>query len=203
MPVKNCFHIRLDGTRCGSPSLKRRNYCYFHFRMLQRAQVERQLPSAGNDSRLELPFLEDLRTVQVALTDVLRAVAAGRIPRDQASLLIRGLRFASQILREEDLCTPSHMQLAEANEETSEREAFDHARLPDSPRTEPAQHSSARTTDVQETADNSHDWVPISAAKLDDSGDSTQINEELSHDQTLPTKKHPQPTQPYRIAQTN
>ena len=85
--IPRCTYIKTDGRRCGSPSLKTKRYCYFHY------EVNR--PTAV----LSVPALEDGNAVQLALTDLARAVADGRIELKPAALLAYILQTASANLK--------------------------------------------------------------------------------------------------------
>ncbi len=71
---KLCRHIMPDGARCEAPALKGMPYCYHHER-LHRAGFKHK----PGKKTLELPPLENRTSVMMALSDVLAALAAGRI----------------------------------------------------------------------------------------------------------------------------
>ena len=85
--IPRCQYIKTDGRRCGSPALKTKRWCYFHY------EVNRPTYS------LDIPPLEDGDAVQLALTDLARAVADSRIELKQAALLAYILQTASANLK--------------------------------------------------------------------------------------------------------
>jgi hypothetical protein len=85
--IPRCQYIRTDGRRCGSPALKTKRWCYFHY------EVNRKTVT------LDVPPLEDGNAVQLALTDLARAVADDRIPLKNAALLAYILQTASANLK--------------------------------------------------------------------------------------------------------
>ena len=89
--IPRCQYIRTDGRRCGSPALKTKRWCYFHY------EVNRKTVT------LDVPPLEDGNAIQLALTDLARAVADDRIPLKNAALLAYILQTASANLKKVQL----------------------------------------------------------------------------------------------------
>ena len=85
--IPQCQYIKTDGRRCGSPALKTKRWCYFHY------EINR--PTYN----LDIPPLEDGDAVQLALTDLARAVADSRIEPKPAALLAYILQTASANLK--------------------------------------------------------------------------------------------------------
>ncbi len=73
--IPQCQYIKTDGCRCGSPALRGQRFCYFHY------EVNR--PTVC----LDIPPLEDANAIQIALTDLARAVADDRIDLKRAAIL--------------------------------------------------------------------------------------------------------------------
>jgi hypothetical protein len=100
MAIKLCHHIKEDGIWCGSAALHGRDYCYAHLtfrgRRMRAAQQARK-----RAWRLELPLLEDLNAVQVAIMQVLDAITEHRIDRHDAGHILYGLQNAATNLRGE------------------------------------------------------------------------------------------------------
>ncbi len=110
--VVRCRHIKVNGTRCDSPALKGKAYCYFHYRSRlhdpaaaspispssksqELAGGSQELPPAGVPLNAEFFLLEDADSIQCALQWVLRRILAASIDRRQAALLLYGLQIAS------------------------------------------------------------------------------------------------------------
>jgi len=92
---QECRHIKPNGSRCKSPALKEKAYCYFHIRVhkIARNQSAPAIPYEQQD--LEIPFLEDRGAVQVALSEVVGALATRRVDFKRAALMIYALQVAS------------------------------------------------------------------------------------------------------------
>jgi hypothetical protein len=97
-----CQHIKVNGTQCGCPALRRNKLCYFHKRHHEE-RIELNLDRLKDDRRraatLELPVLEDANSIQVSLMQIMRLVAAGRIELKAAGLMLYALQTASANLR--------------------------------------------------------------------------------------------------------
>jgi len=83
-----CQHVKADGTRCGSPALTQRPYCYAHAQMLRPAQPLGPLPA-----------LEDANGIQCALMQVADALVRDQIDYKRAALLLYALQIASANLK--------------------------------------------------------------------------------------------------------
>ena len=91
--VPRCQHVKINGTQCGSPALRRRRLCFFHRQVMERrARIARdqfaQLP-------LDMPVLEDANSVQMALMQVMQGLVMRRIDHKTAGLLLYGLQSAA------------------------------------------------------------------------------------------------------------
>jgi hypothetical protein len=98
--VPRCQHIKVNGTQCGSPSLRSRRYCFFHDR-IRREQVK-IAADASAQRRFALPLLEDANSVQVALMKVIQMLASGAVDHKTAGLILYALQTASSNLRNAD-----------------------------------------------------------------------------------------------------
>jgi len=98
--VPRCQHVKVNGTQCGSPALRRRRRCYFH----EQVRVERARTQADvfAQRRFELPVLEDANSVQVALMKVMELLACGRMDHKTAGLMLYALQTATVNLRNTD-----------------------------------------------------------------------------------------------------
>jgi hypothetical protein len=96
--ILRCQHIRVNGTLCGSPALRRSRFCFFHKRWHdQRVAIN----SNKRRSRVafDLPVLEDANSIQVALMQIMRLILAHQIDPKTAGLLLYALQTASVNLR--------------------------------------------------------------------------------------------------------
>ena len=98
-----CQHIKVNGTQCGSPALRRNRFCYFH-KLHHEERVELHLDRL-KDARarrrklsITLPVLEDANSIQVTLMQIMRLIITGQIDGKNAGLLLYALQTASSNL---------------------------------------------------------------------------------------------------------
>jgi hypothetical protein len=96
-----CQHIKVNGTQCGCPALRRNKLCYFHKRHHEE-RVELNLERLKDDRArrrrnvtIELPVLEDANSIQISLMQIMRLIIAGQIDGKSAGLLLYALQTAS------------------------------------------------------------------------------------------------------------
>jgi hypothetical protein len=116
METAICRHIKTNGRRCKSPSLRVSAFCYFHSRLLRRhkhlvetapvlsvnhpnppasaAETPQYLPETV-PLELDLPPLEDVESIQVSISLLVAALARNRIDSKRAAVLLYGLQLAS------------------------------------------------------------------------------------------------------------
>jgi hypothetical protein len=83
-----CQHVRLNGERCTQPARRNSTFCRFHDAAM------RPLPAAHNLND-QLPVLEDLDSIQIAIMRLLRYLMKGPVDRKDISTLLYGLQLAS------------------------------------------------------------------------------------------------------------
>jgi hypothetical protein len=93
MPYAECRHIQPNGRKCNAAALKGMPYCYYHNR-LHRAYAKQQSPS--DTGAVDIPDLEDGITLQIALSRILRALAANKLDPVRAGRLLYGIQIAAQ-----------------------------------------------------------------------------------------------------------
>ena len=98
-----CQRIKIDGTQCGSPALRRNRFCYFH----KRHHDERVELNAGRQKNararrrtiaIDLPVFEDANSIQVSLMQITRLLIAGDMDAKTAGLILYALQTASSNL---------------------------------------------------------------------------------------------------------
>jgi hypothetical protein len=95
--VNRCQHVKVNGTQCGSPALRRRRLCFFHVRCQeQRARI---MGSQFGQARFVVPLLEDANAVQMALMQVMQLLGSGQMEHKTAALMLYALQTASCNLR--------------------------------------------------------------------------------------------------------
>ena len=102
--VHRCEHIKVNGTQCGSPSLRHKKLCFFHERWQdQRLAIADSAasipPGISIAPALNLPVLEDANSIQLAITQVLQLLLTGQLDHKTAALALYGLKAASINLR--------------------------------------------------------------------------------------------------------
>ena len=99
MQYPTCRHIKLDGTYCGSPSLRDRKYCYHH--LMQRGRRLRRARALRDNVpyRIELPVLTDLDAVQFALSEITQAVGSGQLDQRAAGKMLYAIQQATSIIK--------------------------------------------------------------------------------------------------------
>jgi hypothetical protein len=88
-----CRHIKAGGARCHAAALRGMQHCYFHATLRRLANSKNQPPNEP----LQIPVLEDTKSIQIALTQVISALGASRIDQRRAGLLLYAIQIAVQI----------------------------------------------------------------------------------------------------------
>src|SRR5229473_3699839 len=85
-----CSHIKVNGVRCGSPSLRREVFCYFHQRMIRGVRTPPK-------SRLHpIANFESQEAIQASLMEVVNALVRNHIDVPRARLILRALAIAAR-----------------------------------------------------------------------------------------------------------
>jgi hypothetical protein len=120
-----CRRIFTSGKKCQSPALKEQNFCYFHSNTRRRPSLQNQPYDPYTEPKeiaLSLPPLEDVDAIQLALSDVVLALAANRIDSRRARILIYGLQVASQNNRHRTAKAAKEAAIEQTVRETHEHE---------------------------------------------------------------------------------
>ena len=96
--IPRCQHLKVNGTQCGSPALRRNPFCYFHKTWHETRIVLNANRARRGRAALDLPVLEDANSVQVSLMHVMRLILTGQIDPKTAGLLLYALQTASSNL---------------------------------------------------------------------------------------------------------
>ncbi|MFY9744194.1 MAG: hypothetical protein WA252_17450 [Candidatus Sulfotelmatobacter sp.] len=88
--VRVCSHIKVNGVRCGSPTLREAVFCYFHQRMI------RGVRTPPRSRTHPMAMLEDQESIQASLMEVINALARNHIDYKRASLILRALHIATR-----------------------------------------------------------------------------------------------------------
>lgn len=146
-----CRHIFTDGRRCGSPSLRHEELCYYHH--TTRRPVD---APAARHTHFDLPLPEDRSAIQSAIGQVLQRIARNEIDPKRAGLLLYGLQIASLNLPRE--AAPSRESSREDEPDLVEEVVADPIYGPLAPRAElgKTKHQSV----IQALLDNLRDDPP-------------------------------------------
>src|ERR1700693_2563128 len=88
--TRACTHIKVNGIRCGSPSLRGEVFCYFHQRMIRGVRTPPK-------SRLHpIANFEDAQAIQASLMEVVNALVRNHIDVARARLILRALSIAAR-----------------------------------------------------------------------------------------------------------
>ena len=108
-----CQYVKPDGTRCASPALHDANFCYYHYSV--------------NRPRATVPHLENADAIQLALTDLARAVLAESIDLKRAAVLAYILQTASANLKRLQIGTFTHSMVTTLPDHAADLAAIDAA----------------------------------------------------------------------------
>lgn len=86
-----CKHVKLDGTGCAQPALRRKGYCRFHNTLYETVVLPGQ-------PLYRPPILEDTASVQIVIMQVIRELMRQPIDKSNAGLILYGLQLASSNL---------------------------------------------------------------------------------------------------------
>ena len=92
--VARCQHIKINGTQCGSPALRREIYCFFHMRWaLKSMEIDENRQRERWNATLALP--EDADSIQMGLGEVIRLMMMRQVDHRTAALTLYALQTAS------------------------------------------------------------------------------------------------------------
>ena len=92
--IARCQHLKVNGTQCGSPALRKQRFCYFHKDWRQK-RLQINVNIRREQGAVTLPVLEDANSIQVALMQVMRLLITAQIEHRTAGLLLYALQTAS------------------------------------------------------------------------------------------------------------
>ena len=99
MPCPTCSFIKYDDVLCGSPAMRGTDYCYHHTRQMVDAYYGARARRRRSTCRIDLPPLDNLRDINLALGQLMNALAADTIDVRRAKAMLAALRMASDELR--------------------------------------------------------------------------------------------------------
>jgi hypothetical protein len=144
-----CRHIKVNGTQCGSPALRNKNFCFYH-QQDRPLTVECYGDGPYATGEIALPVFEDAHSIQSVLRQVVQMLLQKRLERKTASLLLYALQIASSNLKRMELEKPQPEQVVTNLETDSE--------TPMAALDETARESSDKSSD--EDIQHSHEDLP-------------------------------------------
>jgi hypothetical protein len=96
--IARCQHIKVNGTQCASPAMRRQKLCYFHKQYRQK-RLEINSNTQRERWKVTLPVLEDANSIQMGLVQVMRLLVTCQIDHRTAGLLLYALQTASSNLK--------------------------------------------------------------------------------------------------------
>ena len=116
LEAQRCRHIKVNGTQCGSPALRKKNFCFYH-------QQNRPLlvecfynPEEYATGEINLPVFEDAHSIQSVIRQVIQMVLQKRLEKKTASLMLYALQIASSNLKRMELEKPQPEQVVAATD---------------------------------------------------------------------------------------
>ena len=120
LAAARCRHIKVSGTQCGSPALRKKSFCFYH-------QQNRPLtvdcyynPEEYATGEIALPVFEDAHSIQTVIRQIVQMVLQKRLERKTASTLLYALQIASSNLKRMELEKPQPEQVVTDLETESE-----------------------------------------------------------------------------------
>jgi hypothetical protein len=110
LAAPRCRHIKVNGTQCGSPALRNKNFCFYH-QDNRPLKIECYSDGEYATGEIHLPFFEDAHSIQAVIRQVVQMVLQKRIERKTASLLLYALQIASSNLKRMELEKPQPEQV--------------------------------------------------------------------------------------------
>jgi len=91
-----CRHIMTSGKKCRSAALTGRAYCYFHFRLHQQRHRVVDHYKDFVSYKFDVPVLEDRASIQLAISEVVQAMARNYMDHKRGGKILYGLQLALQ-----------------------------------------------------------------------------------------------------------
>jgi hypothetical protein len=105
-----CRHIKVNGTQCGSPALRNKNFCFYH-QENRPWPVECYADDKYATGTITLPYFEDAHSIQSVIRQVVQMVMQKRIEQKTASVLLYALQIASSNLKRMEIEKPQPEQV--------------------------------------------------------------------------------------------
>ncbi len=108
--MRRCQHIKVNGTQCGSPALRKGQFCHYHNESRPtRVQVPGERGQASG--AILVPVFEDANAIQTVVRQVAIMVLEKKIESKAAGLVLYALQIASSNLKRMDAEKPRPVQV--------------------------------------------------------------------------------------------
>jgi len=168
-----CEHVKINGTQCGTPALKRNHFCYFHKRWQETRIVLNANRARRGRAALDLPVLEDANSIQVSLMQIMRLILSGQMDTKTAGLLLYALQTASSnlsrinfepVVKTRVVIDPRTVDQTPLGEDPWRREDFEEEEAEEADTCEPAAvraraKAEAKDEDEGEDVDRDEEWL--------------------------------------------
>jgi hypothetical protein len=141
-----CRHIKVNGTQCGSPALRGKNFCFYH-QTNRAATVEWYCKESRIISEISLPVFEDAHSVQGVVRQVVGMLLQNRLEKKTAGLMLYALQIASSNLKRMALEKPQPEQVV-TEVEKDEKTEFPIAAAETVSANSPAAHPASQASTV-------------------------------------------------------
>jgi len=132
-----CQHVKITGERCGSPTVRDENYCYYHRAVLKpvpRNNLHLILwnPHVERSERYEyeMPYPEDPESLQIAFSQFIHVVSQEGMKVERAKLVLSALHGAAANLRAMEKSAIERARISRAAKLTPSPDTGDKGRLP-------------------------------------------------------------------------
>jgi hypothetical protein len=200
-----CQHIKVNGTQCGCPALRRNQLCYFHKRHhderaqlnLDRTKNDRLKAARRRPTTIDLPVLEDANSIQVSLMQIMRLIITGEIDAKTAGLLLYALQTASANLSRTNFEPNRHhviLNPAAANEtQLGESVWRDDDFAEDGDEEQEEQIDSAKEAGIRKAAEFLYSLDVERDARIQAAKSAARTSETKTSENPLPPRKPPVP----------
>ena len=117
--IRRCWHIKTNGTQCGSPALRNGTFCYNH-RESRPQRVKVRGEGGKGSTPVLVPVFEDASSIQMMVRQVAILVLEGKIDNKRAGLVLYSLQIASSNLKRMEEEKPRPAQVVVDTEKVAE-----------------------------------------------------------------------------------
>ena len=109
--VRRCQHIKVNGTQCGSPALRKERFCYHHQECRSKRVDVHPVSGVSQIHEVLLPPFEDASSIQLVIRQVTELILGKKIDYKAAGLALYALQIASSNLKQMNAEKPRPTQV--------------------------------------------------------------------------------------------